>query len=221
MLGQLPEEELFSYTASVRRIQRILYNLPNTGATYDTAVNALKAHFNPKTNTVAERHAFRKRAQALHESILQYVAALRDLVSTCDFGDRENEMIRDQLIENVCNSRIRERLLLEPELSLERALTLATQIESAAHQAKAITDSHVAPVQAVQGRILPAQMLLSIKVQSELAIDVDPMPTWLMQLTAQLQQQHAGNAKRLDIFLKSVVLQSPILKCVKLNSLKC
>ena len=74
--------------------QRIFYNLPNTGATYDTAVNALKAHFNPKTNTVAERHAFRKRAQALHESILQYVAALRDLVSTCDFGDRENEMIR-------------------------------------------------------------------------------------------------------------------------------
>ena len=130
--------------------QRIFYNLPNTGATYDTAVNALKAHFNPKTNTVAERHAFRKRSQAPHESILQYVAALRDLVSTCDFGDSENEMIRDQLIENVCNSRIRERLLLEPELSLERALTLATQIESAAHQAKAITDTHVAPVQAVQ-----------------------------------------------------------------------
>ena len=64
-------------------------------------------------------------------------------------------------------------------------------------------------------------MLLSIKVQSELAIDVEPMPTWLMQLTAQLQQQHAGSAKRLDIFVKSVVLQSPILRCVKLNSLKC
>lgn len=130
--------------------QRIFYSLPDTGATYDTAVAALKAHFTPKTNTVAERHVFRKRTQASHESIIQYIAALRDLASTCEFGEHTDEMIRDQLIENVCSPRIRERLLLETDLNLNRAITLATQIEAAADQAKAITDTRVAPVQAVQ-----------------------------------------------------------------------
>ena len=36
-------------------------------------------------NKRAERYAFRRRAQSQCESITEYIAALRDLVSTCDF----------------------------------------------------------------------------------------------------------------------------------------
>lgn len=130
--------------------QRLFYTLPNPGTTMDDALKALEAHFNPKRNTVAERHAFRKRTQAQNESILQYVAALRDLATTCEFGDKEDEMLRDQLVEHVSSQRIRERLLLETNLTLERAITLATQIEAALMQAKSISAiAAVAPVDAV------------------------------------------------------------------------
>ena len=57
------------------------YKLPTQGTTMDEALTALKVHFNPKRNTVAERHAFRKRAQTPNKTIPQYVAVLRDLVN--------------------------------------------------------------------------------------------------------------------------------------------
>uniref|UniRef100_A0A3P9IMQ9 Retrotransposon gag domain-containing protein n=1 Tax=Oryzias latipes TaxID=8090 RepID=A0A3P9IMQ9_ORYLA len=118
-----------SYTAP--HSQRLFYTLPDQGTTMEDAMSALKAHFNPKRNAVAERHVFRKRAQSQTESILQYVAALRDLAATCGFDDKQDEMIRDQLVEHVRSQRIRERLLLEADLTLNKAVTLATQIEAA------------------------------------------------------------------------------------------
>uniref|UniRef100_A0A8C6V5S1 Gypsy retrotransposon integrase-like protein 1 n=1 Tax=Neogobius melanostomus TaxID=47308 RepID=A0A8C6V5S1_9GOBI len=132
--------------------QRLFYSLPETGDTIASAVTALEKYFTPKVNVVVERHLFRKRKQAPHETIVQYVAALRDLASRCNFEDKMDEMIRDQLIEHVTASRIRERLLLEPDLSLDKAITLATQVESAANQAKSMATDHTTPVQAIQQR---------------------------------------------------------------------
>lgn len=48
----------------------------------DEAVSALKAHFSPQRNGVSECHTFRKVIQQSHESVFQYVAALRDLAAT-------------------------------------------------------------------------------------------------------------------------------------------
>lgn len=132
--------------------QRIFYSLPDTGDTFPSAVAALEKHFTPKVNVVVKRHAFRKRTQAPHKTIAQYVATLRDLASKCGFDDKTDEMIRDQLIEHVINPSIRERLLLEPDLSLDKAVTIATQVESAVQQATTITADSRAPVQAVQPR---------------------------------------------------------------------
>lgn len=42
-------------------------------------------------------------------------------------------MIRDKLIEHVFSPRIRERLLLETDLTLDRAVKITSQIESAAN----------------------------------------------------------------------------------------
>ncbi|KAK7881939.1 hypothetical protein WMY93_028113 [Mugilogobius chulae] len=80
--------------------QRLFYTLPDTGDTMASAVAALEKHFAPRVNIVVERHAFRKRKQDSHESIVQYVAALRDLASKCGFDEKKDEMIRDQLIEH-------------------------------------------------------------------------------------------------------------------------
>ncbi|KAG1936302.1 K02A2.6-like [Pimephales promelas] len=130
--------------------QRIFYALPDSGETYNSAVDALKKHFMPKMNVVVERHTFRKRVQASHENIQQYVAALHALSVNCDFGDKGDDMIRDQLLEHLHSDDIRQRLLLEPDLTLQKATTLATQLEAAAEHAKRIMADRDAPVQAVQ-----------------------------------------------------------------------
>lgn len=132
--------------------QSVFYSLPDTGDTMATAVTALEKYFTPKVNAVVERHAFRKTKQTLHESIVQYMAVLCDLTSKCGFMDKMGEMILHQLIEHVSTSNIRERLLLEPDLTLDKAITLATQLELAAQQAKTMATDQLAPVQAVQQR---------------------------------------------------------------------
>uniref|UniRef100_A0AAX7UF52 Retrotransposon gag domain-containing protein n=1 Tax=Astatotilapia calliptera TaxID=8154 RepID=A0AAX7UF52_ASTCA len=105
--------------------QRIYSALPLATDDYEGSVKALETYFHPKVNVVAERYRFRQRAQAVGESTDHYVAALRELVKQCKFGAMENEMLRDQLVEKTNNARIRERLLMEEDLTLDRALEIA------------------------------------------------------------------------------------------------
>uniref|UniRef100_A0A8C1UM80 Uncharacterized protein n=1 Tax=Cyprinus carpio TaxID=7962 RepID=A0A8C1UM80_CYPCA len=108
--------------------QQIFYTLPHTGDTYASAVSAIEKHFTPKVNVVVEPYAFRKRAQFPHETIAQYVQA------SCGFEDKSDDMICDQLLEHFLSDSIRERLLLESDLTLDTAITLAAQMEAAADQ---------------------------------------------------------------------------------------
>ena len=80
-----------------------------------------------------------QRAQMPGDSTAQFVAALREIAVNCEFSDLSDEMVRDQLVEKKpLIARIRERMLLEPELALQKALVMAGQIESAMAEAKAI-----------------------------------------------------------------------------------
>ncbi|KAF7651808.1 hypothetical protein LDENG_00105190, partial [Lucifuga dentata] len=100
---------------------------------------------------VTERYRFRQRGQHAGETADQYVAALKELITTCEFGAMEEEMIRDQLVEKTNSPCIRERLLLEVPLTLTKAMTIARQIETAVAEAKAMctgaVDSTVHTVQ--------------------------------------------------------------------------
>uniref|UniRef100_A0A8C2ARP7 Reverse transcriptase domain-containing protein n=1 Tax=Cyprinus carpio TaxID=7962 RepID=A0A8C2ARP7_CYPCA len=129
--------------------QRLFYTLPNTGENLADAIKALEEHFIPKRNVVVERHAFRKRVQRTDETVVQYIAALRHLATTCEFADNLDDMLRDQLVENIANPRIHERLLVESKLTLEIAITIATQLEAADAQAKSMATNNPAPVHAV------------------------------------------------------------------------
>lgn len=129
--------------------QRIFHTLPDSGNDLATAITALQNHFTPDINVVAVHHAFRKRVQGAQETIVQYIAALRQLTATCKFPNG-GYMIRDQLVEHVANPRIRERLLLKEKLTLTEAITIVTQIELATQQAKAMAGDQHLPVQVVQ-----------------------------------------------------------------------
>uniref|UniRef100_A0A8C1KE11 Uncharacterized protein n=1 Tax=Cyprinus carpio TaxID=7962 RepID=A0A8C1KE11_CYPCA len=104
--------------------QRFFYTLTVSDQgddTYASALSATREFFVSKINVVAERYRFRQRSQRAGETTDQYVAALRELAATCEFGAMEEEMICDQMVEKTNSSRIRERLLLEVPLDLKKA----------------------------------------------------------------------------------------------------
>ncbi|KFD64423.1 hypothetical protein M514_23447 [Trichuris suis] len=119
--------------------QRLFYALPPPEPTYEATLRALELFFTQKVNVYAERHRFQSRHQVPNESVDHYIVSLRELVSLCAFGPLEDEMIRDQLVEGTSSSSIRERLLSLCELTLETALTVARQMESAKKDAVIIS----------------------------------------------------------------------------------
>lgn len=110
---------------------------------YAAAITLLDRQFEKKQSLLLKRLQFRQRRQRAGESISQYVADLRGLAKPCCFGTLSDEMIRDQLIEKTNNTLVRERLLLEDDdLTLEKAVILASQIESAAQCAAKLNTTH-------------------------------------------------------------------------------
>ena len=116
---------------------------------YNEALKRLDSHFTPAVNVVAERYRFRQRGQRHDEPVDDYISSLRALVVNCEFGSLRDEFIRDQLVEKTNCGRIRERLLIEPKLTLMTAITIARQMESAARENRAL-DASSNPVNALK-----------------------------------------------------------------------
>lgn len=175
--------------------QRTFYSLLDTGDSFDSALAALEKHYTPKVNVVVERHAFRQRRQAPHETIAQYVAVVRDLASKCGFDDRANEMIRDQLVEHVANPNIRERLLLQL-FSKPKQLQQTTVFQCKPY-------SHVLNSTKVNINSMLAQInpLLPLPNVPAAASGVVLINTWLTLLSAPQPKQLVNRVIKLDILL--------------------
>lgn len=130
--------------------QRLFYTLPDQGTTFDEAMAALQKHFVPKVNVVACRHTFRQRVLRADETVTQYVAALRALAAPCAFGEMESEMLRDQLIANASLTAVKDKLLLEDDLTLEKAITIACQVEAAVKNSSLLCNSTATAMKSVQ-----------------------------------------------------------------------
>uniref|UniRef100_A0A5S6QQR1 Reverse transcriptase domain-containing protein n=1 Tax=Trichuris muris TaxID=70415 RepID=A0A5S6QQR1_TRIMR len=117
---------------------RRFYCLKVQDDTYDSAVKALTAFFTPKVNVCVERYRFRKRTQEIGEPVDFYVADLKELAATCAFGTLEDELVRDQLIGGTSSAAIREKLLAIDDLTLEQAITITRQMETAKKEASCL-----------------------------------------------------------------------------------
>ncbi|XP_057312279.1 uncharacterized protein K02A2.6-like [Hydractinia symbiolongicarpus] len=116
-------------------VQEVFDTLPNVGTTYADAAAVLKIFFEPKQNKHFERHVFRCCKQNEGENIDAYVTRLRILAKTCVFHNTDEELV-DQIIEKCNSNKLRKRILREPDLTLEKLLSLARISEVTSHQAK-------------------------------------------------------------------------------------
>lgn len=99
---------------------------------YEQVVAKLNEYFTPKRNVTFERHVFRKAAQSADETTDDYVMRLRQLVLYCEYGDKTDEFLKDQFIDSCYNSRLRVRLLRQPDLKLPDVIAAARLAELSA-----------------------------------------------------------------------------------------
>ncbi|XP_063068247.1 uncharacterized protein LOC134459765 [Engraulis encrasicolus] len=79
--------------------------------TLKVLLDSLRDFYMPKKNVLAERFTFRSRRQQTGESFSDYMASLKGLASTCDFGANLEEQLRDQFVCGTSNNDLRRKLL--------------------------------------------------------------------------------------------------------------
>ncbi|CAH1233393.1 RTL1 [Branchiostoma lanceolatum] len=104
-------------------------------------ITALDKHFKPLRNTVYERYKFNKCDKAAGEKIEAYVARLRKLISTCDYGDLKDQMLRDRIVLGIRDSKVRMKLLKQRNLTLQAAIDDCKTSETTNQHMKAIQNS--------------------------------------------------------------------------------
>ena len=108
----------------------------------DDIVKLLEKHLSPKPLVIAERFRFHKRDQHEGESVTVYVAELRKLSEHCDFKATLGDALRDRLVCGIKNENIQKRLLSESDLKLDKAIEIATAMETAARDAVELRHQH-------------------------------------------------------------------------------
>ena len=96
-----------------------------------TILSALTEHFEPKTNVIYERYIFNSCKQENTENIESYLARLRKLAATCEYGALLDEMLRDRIVIGISDNQIPARLLRESKLTLQKALEICRSSEQA------------------------------------------------------------------------------------------
>ena len=64
------------------------------------------------------------------------MADLRRIAEHCEFGATLKKMLRDRLMHGINDERIREKLLQEKDLTYEKAISIAQEMETASHNLK-------------------------------------------------------------------------------------
>ena len=82
----------------------------------------LIGHYQPQTIEMAERSKFFKRNQLEFESVTEYIAELRSLAKTCNFGAYLETAIRDQFVCGLQDTKYQKELLCLSDLTAEAAL---------------------------------------------------------------------------------------------------
>ena len=127
----------------------ILYSFGLTDAQkkeYATVVSSFEGYFVKKRNVIYERVKFNQRKQHEGESVDTFITALHNLAEHCRYGELQEEMIRDRIVVGLLDTALSEKLQLDPDLTLEKAMTSARQREMVRKQ-QPVLRHHEQPIE--------------------------------------------------------------------------
>lgn len=111
------------------------YVMPATS--FEKALKKLNEYFLPKQNDAYERHVLRLMKQEENETIGAFAMRLRTQAERCNFGDRIDECIKDQIIEKCRSPKMRREMLKHGDSNLENVLKIAKTFELISKQERA------------------------------------------------------------------------------------
>lgn len=101
---------------------------------YADVVKSFADFCEPKKNTVYERYVFSQRQQKIGEPFDNFLIEIRRLVRTCEYGNMENEMLRDRIVQGINQQRLQRELLGTANLTYDLAVSKCRSHEATNEQ---------------------------------------------------------------------------------------
>ena len=122
-MGDQADDILTSFKLSTSQIKQ-----------YHTVKTKFDEHFVVRQNVIFQRAKFNRRRQEDGKTVDTFITALHALAEHRDYGTPKDEMIRDQIVVGLQDSKLSEKLQLDPELSLAKVINHARQSEAVKKQ---------------------------------------------------------------------------------------
>ena len=108
-------------------LRKLVHRLNLPDKKFQTLIDCVKKYLQPVKNVLLERHKFNCSREA-GEEISQFIVRLRQQAFICDFDKADNDtivnqMIRDQLIRGINNSKLTENILFHGAITLEETIS--------------------------------------------------------------------------------------------------
>ncbi|UYV64834.1 K02A2.6-like [Cordylochernes scorpioides] len=93
-------------------------------------------HFSQNLNTTIERFKFNQMKQKENESFNDFLTRIKLQIANCKYAVMSDELLKDRIVVGIINNDIKERLLSEADLNLEKATQICIACENATNQMK-------------------------------------------------------------------------------------
>ncbi|UYV63198.1 K02A2.6-like [Cordylochernes scorpioides] len=100
----------------------------------DSVLKAFDSHFCVRKNIIYERAKFNSRIQEDREPVDEFITSLYKLANSCEFEGLHDQLIRDRIVVGVRDKALSERMQLDSELTLEKAVKMVRQQEAVRQQ---------------------------------------------------------------------------------------
>ncbi|KAL1468196.1 hypothetical protein MTO96_041636 [Rhipicephalus appendiculatus] len=124
-------------------LQRRNPSTPVNSLSYDQVVECLEDQYNPQANEIAASYAFFMRKQKEGESVRDFIAELRRLAESCNFGSTMDRMLRDRIVCGIRDDDARRSLLTQLKLTLKEAEDFARASEKAQEDVRDMQETGV------------------------------------------------------------------------------
>ena len=96
---------------------------------YEAVKKGFDSYFVPKKNVLYERARFNKRVQQPGEPVDSFITALHALSENCEYGQLHDELLRDRIVVGLQDASLSEKMQLDKNLTLTKAIQMARQSE--------------------------------------------------------------------------------------------
>lgn len=107
-------------------------------------------HFVPKVNITYERYLLHKMVQANGENFNEFLTRIQTQSTKCEFGDLKDSLVLDQVVIGVLSDKLREKLLCEDDLKLDKAVNMCKASEMSSQQIKDLQKEDLSSILSVK-----------------------------------------------------------------------